>query len=56
MTEPQETMATAQPGLPLLPAHMAGRPFGIDEEGKPVGRTKGSIVRSTVDYMLDCAA
>ena len=33
---------------------MAGRPFGSDESGRPVGRTKGSFIRATVEYMLEC--
>ena len=39
-----------------LPEKMVGHPFGFDENGKPVGRTKGSIVRVTVEYMLECVA
>jgi hypothetical protein len=35
---------------------MAGRPFGFDEAGRPVGRTKGSFIRATVGYMLECVA
>jgi two-component system sensor histidine kinase/response regulator len=35
---------------------MAGRPFGSDESGRPVGRTKGSFIRATVEYMLECVA
>jgi PAS domain S-box-containing protein len=35
---------------------MAGRPFGSDEAGQPVGRTKGSFIRATVEYMLECVA
>jgi PAS domain S-box-containing protein len=35
---------------------MAGRPFGSDEAGRPVGRTKGSFIRATVEYMLECVA
>jgi hypothetical protein len=35
---------------------MVGRPFGSDEAGRPVGRTKGSFVRATVEYMLECVA
>ena len=33
---------------------MVGRPFGSDEAGRPVGRTKGSFIRATVEYMLEC--
>ncbi len=39
-----------------LPATMVGRPFGSDEAGRPVGRTKGSFIRAAVEYMLECAA
>jgi len=35
---------------------MVGRPFGSDEAGRPVGRTKGSFIRATVEYMLECVA
>jgi len=35
---------------------MVGRPFGTDEAGRPVGRTKGSFIRATVEYMLECVA
>jgi len=37
-----------------LPDTMVGRPFGTDEEGRPVGRTKGAYVRAAVQYMLEC--
>ena len=37
-----------------LPAHMRGRPFGVDESGAQIKRTKGSVVRSTVEYFLEC--
>ncbi len=40
----------------LLPATMVGRPFGSDEAGRPIGRTKGSFIRATVEYMLECVA
>jgi two-component system sensor histidine kinase/response regulator len=42
--------------LAPLPATMVGRPFGSDEAGRPVGRTKGSFIRATVEYMLECVA
>ena len=41
-------------GLAALPATMVGRPFGTDEAGRPVGRTKGPLIRATVEYMLEC--
>ena len=40
----------------LLPATMVGRPFGSDEAGRPIGHTKGSFIRATVEYMLECVA
>ena len=40
--------------LPPLPSRMEGRPFGRDEDGRPINRTKGPIIRATVQYMLDC--
>jgi PAS domain S-box-containing protein len=43
-------------GLATLPATMVGRPFGMDEAGRPVGRTKGYFVRASVEYMLECVA
>ncbi|NTV41946.1 MAG: hypothetical protein HGA63_01470, partial [Syntrophobacteraceae bacterium] len=43
-------------GPAALPAAMVGRPFGTDEAGQPVGRTKGSFVRKAVEYMLECVA
>ena len=43
-------------GLAALPETMVGRPFGSDEAGQPVGRTKGSFVRKAVEYMLECVA
>jgi two-component system sensor histidine kinase/response regulator len=43
-------------GPAALPATMVGRPFGTDEAGQPVGRTKGSFVRKAVEYMLECVA
>ena len=36
-----------------LPPRMQGRPFGADESGAPINRTKGSVIRSTVQYMLE---
>ncbi len=33
---------------------MAGRPFGADETGRPVGRTKGPVIRATIGCMLAC--
>ena len=46
----------AKPALPPLPATMAGRPFGFDEAGRPVGCRKGSFIRAAVEYMLECVA
>ncbi len=40
--------------LPPLPSRMEGRPFGRDENGQPINRTTGNIIRATVEYMLDC--
>jgi PAS domain S-box-containing protein len=56
MTDFPSSPAPIQPELASLPPYMVGRPFGFDEAGRPVGRTKGAIVRSTVVYMMDCAA
>jgi PAS domain S-box-containing protein len=43
-------------GEASLPATMVGRPFGADEAGRPVGRTKGYFIRASVEYMLECVA
>jgi len=42
--------------LPPLPSRMEGRPFGRDADGQPINRTKGNIIRATVEYMLECVA
>ncbi|MBI3160897.1 MAG: response regulator [Chloroflexi bacterium] len=39
-----------------LPPQMYGRPFGLDESGKSVGRTKGTIISMTWKYMLEQVA
>jgi len=31
---------------------MRSRPFGVGEDGENVGRTKGTIISSTLKYML----
>jgi signal transduction histidine kinase/DNA-binding response OmpR family regulator len=36
-----------------LPSRMTMRPFGRDESGKSVGRTKGTIISMTLKYMLE---
>jgi PAS domain S-box-containing protein len=46
----------AKPDLPPLPVTMVGRPFGFDEAGRPVGCRKGSFIRATVEYVLECVA
>ena len=35
---------------------MQGRPFGFDEAGKSVGRTKGTLISMTMKYMLEQVA
>jgi len=42
------------PDLPPLPAHLEGRPFGRDEDGRPLNRTRGHVIRATLEYMLEC--
>jgi hypothetical protein len=49
-------MAPDTSALAHLPPTMAGRPFRSDESGRAVGRTKGSFIRATVEYMLECVA
>ena len=41
------------PNLPPLPERMVGRPFGVDEAGRPLNRSTGSIVCSAVETMLE---
>ena len=56
MMDLRSTPPSEPSGLMPLPATMAGRPFGSDEAGRPVGRTKGSFMRAAVEYMLECVA
>src|SRR5512139_329460 len=56
MTDSWSKLAADLPKLEPLPPYMVGRPFGSDEAGRPVGRTKGTIMRSTLEYMLECVA
>ena len=35
---------------------MTGRPYGKDEQGRPLNRTKGVIVRASVEYAVQCVA
>ena len=39
-----------------LPEKMSGRPYGKDENGHPLNRTKGVTVRATVEYAVQCVA
>jgi PAS domain S-box-containing protein len=48
------TSAGESVSLPPLPAHMVGRPFGADEDGRPLSHTKGHIIRGAIEYMLEC--
>lgn len=36
----------------LLPVRLLERPFGVDAQGRPLNRTKGPIIRATVEAML----
>ncbi len=54
MNSPQALAVTPIPDLPPLPRYMVGRPFGLDEAGRPITHIRGTIVRATVEYMLDC--
>jgi len=56
MMNPGSNSPSDLSGLGSLPATMVGRPFGTDEAGRAVGRTKGSFIRATVEYMLECVA
>jgi signal transduction histidine kinase/DNA-binding response OmpR family regulator len=40
----------------ILPPLMSKRPFGIDDAGRPINRTKGAIIKFTIDYALECVA
>ncbi len=53
MMDPQAAPPITQEQEPL-PATMAERPFGVDEAGRPLNRTKGNIVAATAAYMLEC--
>ncbi len=35
---------------------MRGRPYGVDDTGRPLNRTKGPIIRGTIEYLLECVA
>ena len=50
----RSALAPEPADLAPLPATMAGHPFGFDEAGRPLNRTKGNIVVATLTYMLDC--
>ncbi|MBN1888028.1 MAG: SpoIIE family protein phosphatase [Thermoflexales bacterium] len=39
-----------------LPPQMVGRPFGVDEAGRPINRNKGVIIIATIQHMLACVA
>ncbi|MBM3134229.1 MAG: GAF domain-containing protein [Chloroflexi bacterium] len=56
MERVESVSEVAVPGVSEFPARMAGRPFGFDEAGRPLNRTKGNIVVATVAYMLECVA
>ena len=56
MKDLRSTAPSDDSGLAPLPTTMVGRPFGSDQAGRPVGRTKGSFIRATVEYMLECVA
>jgi signal transduction histidine kinase/CheY-like chemotaxis protein/predicted hydrocarbon binding protein len=40
--------------LPTLPPYIVGRPFGLDEAGRPILDIRGPAIRATVNYMLRC--
>ncbi|RPI67705.1 MAG: PAS domain S-box protein, partial [Geobacteraceae bacterium] len=59
----ENRMSVSQPPVALLssnhnalPTAMQGLPFGFDRNGQPVGRTKGPIIKATVETMLECVA
>ena len=49
--KPEDVPAAAvPPGVLYLPERMSGRPFGLDESGRPLDRTQGLIIHATLDY------
>jgi signal transduction histidine kinase/CheY-like chemotaxis protein len=50
------TKVKPSPETYQLPPRMSMRPFGLDESGKSVGRTKGTIISMTLKYMLEQVA
>ena len=37
-----------------LPPRMVGRPYGFDDAGRPLNRTKGNLLANSIRYMLVC--
>ncbi len=56
MSEPMLPKIKPDPESYRLPPLMKTRPFGLDDSGKSVGRTKGTIISLTLEYMLELVA
>src|SRR5262245_39032155 len=37
---------------PTLPPRMSGRPFGVDSSGRALNRSRGTLIRSTVECFV----
>ncbi len=39
------------PDMPPLPQYMQGRPFGMDDEGKPIKQSRGVVYKGSLSYL-----
>ncbi|HCB01969.1 MAG TPA: hypothetical protein DEP19_06265, partial [Anaerolineae bacterium] len=39
------------PEMPPLPKQMQGRPFGLDEQGKPIKQSRGVVYKGSLNYL-----
>ena len=42
------------PDMPPLPPYMQGRPFGTDENGKPIKASRGAVYNGAFNYIREC--
>jgi len=42
------------PEMPPLPPFMQGRPFGMDDEGKPIKQSRGAVYNGAFNYVREC--
>jgi PAS domain S-box-containing protein len=47
-------MFEQDPELPPLPPYMAGRPFGLDEAGRPIRQVTGDLVAAIIEHLETC--